>query len=90
MRCAAIVWATVLKQPSDYLICKVHLNPSQIRSVWSRGHADRNRWCRTPLFKNMEMHFFNLLKVVRFLKTCSVPSLHCRERPEDTNGLVSR
>ena len=56
---AAIVWATGLKQPSDYLICKVRLNPLQILSVWSREHLDRARWCRTLLFKNMEMRFLS-------------------------------
>lgn len=62
MLLAAIVWATGLKQPSDYLIYKVHLNPLQILSMWSRGHPDRDRWCRTPLFKNMEMRFFIYLR----------------------------
>lgn len=58
------------RQPRDYLICKVHLNPSQILSVWSRGHPDGDRWCGTPLLRNMEMRLWLLLKVVQAFNCC--------------------
>lgn len=39
------------RQPSDYVICKVHLNPSQILSVWGGGTQARTDGAEPLCFK---------------------------------------
>lgn len=90
---AAIVWAPGLRQPSDYLICKVHLNPSQILSVgvgctqtgtssqWGAGAPRQGQMVQNPFVSKYGNVLFHLLQVVLSYNCCYSPLSHCPGEP---------